>query len=624
MPLANRNSSNLTLHICAIALSIAFPVLSIATPDPNLNDSCDGRIIVKFKEGGKETSQLNTRQINQLQTADKGKSQTYRRKLANGAHVLHRNRKTVTQSDREFIEQLNVEQDVEYAECDTRRRIQYIPNDPAFPINGIGFPDQWYLSEAAGGIRAEQAWDITKAQALAVNPTVIAIIDTGILSHIDLDSSRVLPGYDFVDSDTDPSDPGDAAVANECDTGDPDEDRDSSWHGTAVTGIIAATLDNNTGIAGIDHNSSILPIRALGKCGGLTSSISEAIRWAAGLPINGIGDNPHPADVINLSFGSLYPCSNTEQDAINAAVAAGAMVTVSAGNESTSISELAPASCNNVFVVTATTREGGETCYTNFGPEADIAAPGGNESDLDLGCTGSLMDTLVSISNTGTTGPIADTYAYHLGTSFAAPMVSAAAGLIKAIDPSLTVMQMESVLVSTARSFPQNTNDGSGDCTQEHCGAGILDIKAAIDVVLSASGVDTSPDSFTFIAQNNVATSTDIVSNSITVAGINVLVPITITGGEYSINNESFTSTSDRVASGSSVRIQLTSANSNLSSRTATLNIGDRSADFTVTTAAAVNESSSSGGGAFDWLWLCHLWLFFVTKKFRSSGKLFC
>ena len=70
-----------------------------------------------------------------------------------------------------------------------------------------------------------------------------------------------------------------------------------------MAGVVAATANNMTGIAGIGWNIRILPVRALGKCGGSLADIAEAIRWAAGLPVPGVPTNPTPARVINLSLG---------------------------------------------------------------------------------------------------------------------------------------------------------------------------------------------------------------------------------------------------------------------------------------------------------------------------------
>ena len=77
----------------------------------------------------------------------------------------------------------------------------------------------------------------------------------------------------------------------------------SSWHGSHMAGVAAATANNATGIAGVAWNIRILPVRALGKCGGSLSDIAEAIRWAAGLPVPGVPTNTTPAQVISLSLG---------------------------------------------------------------------------------------------------------------------------------------------------------------------------------------------------------------------------------------------------------------------------------------------------------------------------------
>ena len=186
-----------------------------------------------------------------------------------------------------------------------------VPNDPIYLHD-----DQWYLLDVAGnpydGIDVGHAWDITTGSA----SMVIAVVDGGIVAHQDL-AGRVLPGYDFITDVTSAGD-GDGRDANAADPGDwrtagmcpsPfDDAADSSWHGTFVTGILAANANNGSGIAGIDWNAQILPVRALGRCGGELSDILDATTWAAGLPVPGAPANPHPAKVINLSVGGAGSC----------------------------------------------------------------------------------------------------------------------------------------------------------------------------------------------------------------------------------------------------------------------------------------------------------------------------
>ena len=68
--------------------------------------------------------------------------------------------------------------------------------------------------------------------------------------------------------------------------------------------MIGALTNNSSGVAGLDWNSFILPVRVLGKCGGVDSDILAGMRWAAGLHVAGVPDNPTPARILNLSLGS--------------------------------------------------------------------------------------------------------------------------------------------------------------------------------------------------------------------------------------------------------------------------------------------------------------------------------
>ncbi|MCB1002775.1 MAG: S8 family serine peptidase, partial [Acidimicrobiales bacterium] len=154
---------------------------------------------------------------------------------------------------------------------------------------------------------------------------------------------RFLPGYDMISDsqiandgggrDADPSDPGDwitsAENASGYFAGCPV--RNSSWHGTHVAGTVGAATNNGIGVSGINWVSPMIAVRVLGKCGGSSADIADAIRWAAGLPVAGTPLNANPADVINMSLsGSSATCPTTYQNAINDARAAGTVVVVAA------------------------------------------------------------------------------------------------------------------------------------------------------------------------------------------------------------------------------------------------------------------------------------------------------
>src|SRR6266581_3528171 len=206
-----------------------------------------------------------------------------------------------------MAEQLQIDSAVQYADPARRVLPARVPNDPLFG-------QQWALSAAAGGINAPTAWDLQ----IGSPGVTVAVIDTGITAHPDL-AGRVLPGYDFISDpilsndgngrDPDPSDPGDGTSANECGDGTPAEP--SFFHGTFVSGLIAANTDNGVGIAGLDWNARILPVRTLGKCGGTFDDILDGVLWAAGVPVAGVPPNPNPARVINMSLGGLGYCPQT-------------------------------------------------------------------------------------------------------------------------------------------------------------------------------------------------------------------------------------------------------------------------------------------------------------------------
>ncbi len=351
------------------------------------------------------------------------------------------------------------------------------PDDPSYAL-------QWHYAAPTAstyGIDLPAAWDITTGSA----DVVVAVIDSGILDHADL-AGRVLPGYDMIADlttandgnarDADASDPGDWVTAAESASG-PLMDcpvGNSTWHGTHVAGTIGASTDNGLGVAGVSWSSPILPVRVLGKCGGFISDIADGMRWAAGLSVAGVPNNPNPADVLNLSLGGTGTCSTTYQNAIDAVAATGAVVVVSAGNSDVDASGARPANCAGVITVAAADQLGDKASYSNFGTTVEITAPGG-QAGVDTGVR--------STSDSGTTVPAADVYRSYQGTSMAAPHVSGVVSLLLAVDPDLAAAEILTILQGTALAFP----DGS-TCTTALCGPGLLDAGAAVAAAAGPCG----------------------------------------------------------------------------------------------------------------------------------------
>jgi serine protease len=394
----------------------------------------------------------------------------YVRTLADGAHVLRLPEPLPPEEAQALAARLTVASGAEYVEPDLIFFPAVVPGDPLYAT------DQWNLqsvTSARYGANFPEAWMITTG-----SPDIVtAILDTGgLLNHVDLAgrTPAANPGYDFVSTlfnandgdgrDPDPSDPGDWVSSAEATGGCPEVR--SSWHGSHVAGIFGARA-NNGGIAGAVWDAPMLFVRVLGKCGGSLSDVADAMRWAAGLPVPGVPNNPTPARVLNLSLGaSGSACPVTMQNAINAVNQNGAIVVVAAGNASTSASNMTPANCAGTVVVAASTRSGNRASYSNYGPLVTLAAPGGDSAA-----------EVVSTVNSSATAPSpdGDTYARYRGTSMATPHVAGAISLMLSANPGLSRSEVLEILRNTVTRFP--TDSGCID----RCGAGILNAGAAVE-----------------------------------------------------------------------------------------------------------------------------------------------
>ena len=262
----------------------------------------------------------------------------------------------------------------------------------------------------------------------------------------------------------------------------------STWHGTAVGSIIAANRDNAKGIAGIAKGVKLQPVRVIGRCieSDNFDNLPDGIRWAAKTLTDNGSLNTQNVKVINMSLGSLVPvgyenyCPTVYTDAINEALAAGISVVASVGNNSGApASRHIPSNCPGVISVGATTTTSELASYSNIG--ADLSAPGGRTNVL-------YANGILVANNSGTTTAVADTYKFGQGTSYAAPMVTAAIAMAlnKYSTRNLTPANIKSALIHSATS----ALPGSKQCVG--CGAGILNIPNFLSV-LDANYVSSAP-----------------------------------------------------------------------------------------------------------------------------------
>ncbi|WP_445153745.1 S8 family serine peptidase [Arthrobacter sp. Hor0625] len=382
------------------------------------------------------------------------------RALATGGTLIASDKALSDQAARDFMAGIVASGAVDAVEPDARMTAVLSPNDTRYG-------EQWDFT-AANGMRIPGAWDVSTGSG-----STVAVIDTGITAHPDLDAN-MLPGYDFVSDataardgngrDANAQDQGDWYAAGECGQ---TAAGNSSWHGTHVSGTIAAVTGNATGVAGVAPNAKVLPVRVLAKCGGSLSDIADAIIWASGGAVSGIPANANPARVINMSLGGSGACGTTYQAAIDSAVSRGTTVVVAAGNSNQDASGFRPANCSSVVTVAASNPSGTLSYYSNYGATVDLTAPGGDTSVSG----GGILSTL----NTGTTTPAGAGYANYQGTSMATPHVAGLVALMKAKSPGLSPAQVESTLKQGTRAMP-------GGCTKG-CGAGLSDATATMGLL---------------------------------------------------------------------------------------------------------------------------------------------
>jgi serine protease len=470
------------------------------------------------------------------------------RQLTPSMHVMFLPKTLYGMSVTQTLATLRADPAVAFVEVDERRYVHAVttPNDPLFQPTATA-SGQWFMltpslataSSDASATDAVSAWNITQGS----SGTVIADVDSGFrFDHPDLgragfNGGRLLPGYDFVGEDISTSGMGLGTflTANDGDGWDPDPSdpgdwidstdqsnalfpasrcllENSSWHGTRVAGVLGAITNNNAGVAGMTWNPFILPVRALGKCGGYDTDIMTAMQWAAGLTATGVPDNPYPADIINLSLGGTGSCPSSYQDVINTLTSMGVLIVASAGNESGPVD--VPGNCQGVLAVAGLRNVGTKVGYSSLGAEVGISAPAGNCVNTSGACLRSIDTTFNEGPTTPTTNSYTDQTNYNLGTSFSAPIVSGVAALMRAVNNNLTPPQLIARIKSSASPFtapvgtpvcPTTTSAGECACTTTQCGAGMINafsaVKAALNpiaAVLLPSGLSAGSGNFTF------------------------------------------------------------------------------------------------------------------------------
>ncbi|MDZ4280076.1 MAG: S8 family serine peptidase [Hydrogenophaga sp.] len=587
----------------ALGLIIGYRSAEAGTETPDLSPRHGrARAAAQWKAASELNRARTTRLASDLGIPMRGASE------AGNAALLKFDRPLKGRDLEDAMRRVRLHPDVAWVEPDVLvKRLQTVPNDTRFP-------DQWHLQIPGGGnpaaMNLPNAWTLTTNS--AVIPVVVAVVDGGVrFDHPELAQlgARLLPGYDLV-SEVDVANDGDGG--RDADASDPGDwvstaDRqktlfasctvaNSSWHGTFITGQIAAASNNGAGVAGIDWDARILPVRVAGKCGALVSDLLDGVRWAAGLPVAGVPANTNPARVINLSFGGDAPCSTAYQDTINAATDAGALVVVAAGNGAGAPRR--PADCQRVMAVASVRKDGAKADYSSFGPQVALSAPGGSEEAGDL-------NLLLSTDNAGTTVPGAHRLGYKQGTSFSAPQAVGVASLMLSVNGVLTPNALIERMKAGARAhinvgFGQCALPTSGlcRCTTTTCGAGLLDAAASVQLATGPAAIITPIGTVT---PGTAITLNGSASVALTGSSIATHQWTQVSGPTVAITNASTAVAGASLPSSPATYVfRLTVTDDFLPTA--------RTGSDTVTVVAAYPVTSGGGGGSTSVFWGMALW----------------
>jgi hypothetical protein len=314
------------------------------------------------------------------------------------------------------------------------------PSDPLFA-------DEWALAHIGAGC----AWQHTTGSA----DVTVAVVDSGVdMEHPDLAGRLRSDGYDFVDDDSDPS--------------------DANGHGTNVTGIVAATLDNAEGGAGLAPGVLILPVRVMNAKGfGSDSAIARGVRYAADKGVQ----------VINLSLGATLTIgADTQSELVSSAIRyaqeQGALVVVAAGNDFVPLPNAIVGDNPNALIVAATDEFDVKADFSNSGSWIGVAAPG-----VHILSTMPTYDVYLTSDAVPPDERFQRNYDYMSGTSQATPLVSALAALLFSLHPDWTAAEVS-----------QTIKDHTADISQQNrrlaakgfLGSGRIDACAALDVETAA------------------------------------------------------------------------------------------------------------------------------------------
>jgi subtilisin family serine protease len=327
-----------------------------------------------------------------------------------------------TQDKKQALNLISKNEYVEYVQENNKYQLNsFIPNDPYYS-------SQYYLNRT----NIQQVWDLTQGD----STIIIGVIDSGLdFLHPDLYGSFKINYGEIPNNGIDDDNNGyvdDYLGWNFVSNNNNPTDDNIFSHGTAITGLLAAGINNGIGIASIAPKCKVLVMKAFDSQGaGYDNDAANAVLYAVSRGVK----------ILNLSFGD-YIYSYVLRDVIRYAYSKNIVITASAGNDNSDVLHY-PSAFDEVISVGASDGDDRKASFSAYGETVDIFAPGYQ-----------ILST--SIVGKGS-GEFNNDYAYINGTSFSAPIVAGVAGLLLSRNKNLTNEEVRGILVSTTDYFPGQT-----------------------------------------------------------------------------------------------------------------------------------------------------------------------
>ncbi|MCK4766514.1 MAG: S8 family serine peptidase [Candidatus Aminicenantes bacterium] len=381
-----------------------------------------GQVVVKFAGENPKTAGLNSKGTGHT-AADRVLRHKYRSEIKavnkdrySDYYIVETHKNCALEA---FREKLRRDPSIAAAELNYYAHIAATPDDPYFAYQyaldnqgQVYVPNIGLRGRGDSDIDAPEGWDWTTGS----GDVIIAIIDTGAAPHEDL-VNKLVPGYNFIADNTNTA--------------------DDNGHGTFVASIAAAETGNGTGMAGVDWNAKIMPLKCVASDGLASYTVLAAgIRYAA----------DSGAKVINLSLGGAYP-SFVLEDACSYAFGKGCVIVAAAGNQGGQV--LYPAAYDDyVLAIAATDSYDNRLGWSNYGPQVDVAAPG---------------QYVFGAIYFPDEPDVFNAYGWGSGTSFSTPYAAGAAALLMGYKPSLANDVVMKIIKYTADDVNRDVYPGVDD-----------------------------------------------------------------------------------------------------------------------------------------------------------------